>query len=115
MLVLSRRINERIVIPEIDTTITIVEMKHSSTVRLGIEAPKDVTILREEIMNQNSPVVRGEFLLSREQAHALRNKLNSGTMGLGLLRKQIEAGSDAKTILATLERIAKGMSVEEAV
>jgi carbon storage regulator len=47
MLVLSRKVNERIQIGE-DITITVVRLSAGS-VRIGIEAPGHMTILRDEL------------------------------------------------------------------
>jgi carbon storage regulator len=47
MLVLSRKKGERIVIDD-DITITVVEIR-SDKVKLGIEAPKDVPVHRQEV------------------------------------------------------------------
>jgi carbon storage regulator len=47
MLVLTRRINESIVIND-DVSILVVEVR-GDRVRLGIEAPKDVTVHRKEV------------------------------------------------------------------
>jgi carbon storage regulator len=47
MLVLSRKLGQRFQIGP-DVQITIVKIDHNS-VRIGIEAPEDVTICREEI------------------------------------------------------------------
>jgi carbon storage regulator len=47
MLVLSRQVDERIIIGD-NIVITVVEIRRGS-VRLGIEAPRDVTIHREEV------------------------------------------------------------------
>lgn len=47
MLVLTRRINERLRIGD-DVTITIIGIK-GNQVRIGIEAPKSVSVDREEI------------------------------------------------------------------
>ena len=49
MLVLSRKTNERILIGD-DIAITIVRIGPNS-VRIGIEAPKGMNILREELCN----------------------------------------------------------------
>ncbi len=49
MLILTRRTNERIFIG--DEIILVVLGVENNRVKLGIEAPTDVTILREEIMN----------------------------------------------------------------
>jgi carbon storage regulator len=50
MLILSRKTGETIRIGN-DITITIQEIK-GTQVKIGIEAPKDVSILREELYNQ---------------------------------------------------------------
>jgi len=47
MLVLTRRINESIVIND-DVSVLVVEVR-GDRVRLGIEAPKDVAVHRKEI------------------------------------------------------------------
>lgn len=106
MLVLSRRIREKIVFPTINTVVQIVSMK-SGTVRLGIEAPPDVPILREEILDRQDAVVepsRPQEANLQQLMHQLNNRLNSGTIGLALLRRQLEVGLTADT-LATLARI----------
>jgi carbon storage regulator len=54
MLVLSRRVNEKIVIPDLDITIQVVSIR-PGVVRLGIEAPRDVSILREELCEREEP------------------------------------------------------------
>jgi len=48
VLVLSRRLNEKIVLPDLGITVQVIEVK-GNVVRLGIEAPRDVTVLREEL------------------------------------------------------------------
>ncbi len=47
MLILTRKISESLMISD-DITITVLEIK-GKQVRIGIDAPKDVTIHREEI------------------------------------------------------------------
>ena len=47
MLILSRKCNERILIGD-DIIITVVHLDNG-TARLGVEAPKHITILREEL------------------------------------------------------------------
>ena len=47
MLVLTRRINESIVIND-DVSVVVVEVR-GDRVRLGIEAPKDVSVHRKEV------------------------------------------------------------------
>ncbi|MCC6417670.1 MAG: carbon storage regulator [Gemmataceae bacterium] len=50
MLVLSRKIRERLVIGD-SIVITVIDTKRGR-VRLGIEAPPDVSVLREEVYAQ---------------------------------------------------------------
>ncbi|TGE32592.1 carbon storage regulator CsrA [Desulfosporosinus sp. Sb-LF] len=62
MLVLARKLNEKIRLGE-DIEITIVAIS-GDTVRIGIDAPRDLKILRneiyEEIQRQNREAVAGE-------------------------------------------------------
>jgi carbon storage regulator len=51
MLVLSRKLGERIVVPGIDLTLTVVAIEGNS-VRLGISAPPDIRVYREELWNR---------------------------------------------------------------
>ena len=50
MLILTRRVNESLRVGE-DVTVTVVAVK-GNQVRIGINAPKDVEVLREEIYNR---------------------------------------------------------------
>jgi carbon storage regulator len=48
MLVLSRKIGERILVPDCDLTFVIVGIE-GNTVRLGVSAPAEVAVHREEV------------------------------------------------------------------
>ena len=65
MLVLSRRHNEKIQIGD-NITITIVRV-HGGQVRLGIQAPKTLRIMREELCHAPRPKANG---LDPEPPHA---------------------------------------------
>ena len=56
MLVLTRKINETIVIGE-NIRVTIMAIR-DRTVRLGIEAPQEVAIVREELVRRRGPAPR---------------------------------------------------------
>jgi carbon storage regulator len=49
MLVLSRKPGQKVVIPSIDVVIEVLEIK-GNTVRLGIKAPRHVSVVREELL-----------------------------------------------------------------
>jgi carbon storage regulator len=48
MLVLSRKLGERILVPHTELTVTVVAID-ANTVKLGITAPTDVGVYREEL------------------------------------------------------------------
>jgi len=48
MLVLSRKLGERILVPHLGLSVTIVEIK-GNAVRLGISAPAETAVYREEV------------------------------------------------------------------
>jgi carbon storage regulator len=63
MLVLSRKIGERILVPDYELAITVVAVE-GNRVRLGISAPAEVAVYREEIWHQvcqqtHSPPAKG--------------------------------------------------------
>ena len=64
MLVLSRKIGERIVLPDFDVTITVTAISQNR-VSLGISAPADVGIHREEVWKK----LCAEPLAIQLQAH----------------------------------------------
>jgi carbon storage regulator CsrA len=52
MLVLSRRANERILFPELNISVQVLATR-SGQVRLGIQAPAGICVVREEVCNQH--------------------------------------------------------------
>jgi carbon storage regulator len=58
MLVLSRKLGEKIVIQGADGTVVVTVVKiDRNQIRLGIEAPQDVRVYREEIAPMRADVV----------------------------------------------------------
>ena len=51
MLVLSRKIGERIVVPDYGLEVTVIAVE-GNAVRLGISAPEDIPVYREEVWQQ---------------------------------------------------------------
>jgi carbon storage regulator CsrA len=105
MLVLTRRESEKIVFPELGVTVEIVSLK-GNRARIGVQAPQDVRILRQEIMDggavgdPRSADVRPASTLS----HAMRNRLQKVGIAARLANRQIAAGlvDDAQVTLMTL-------------
>ncbi len=52
MLVLTRRVNERILFPTLDVSIQVVAVQ-SGLVRLGIQAPGQIPVFREEVLRRS--------------------------------------------------------------
>jgi carbon storage regulator CsrA len=94
MLVLSRRLNEKIVIPSVKASIQIVAVRAGS-VRLGIEAPPDVTILREEVCSPTDqfPAPGSDKNAASRLAHledVLRSRLPNVARGMASLRQNVQ-------------------------
>ena len=68
MLVLSRKINEGIMIGN-NIFIRVVDIRNG-TVRIGIEAPKDIPIYRNEIQKENSNARTSEVQHDQQDASA---------------------------------------------
>jgi carbon storage regulator CsrA len=102
VLVLSRRLKEKIVFPGLDTTVEVVAIK-PGVVRLGIEAPPEVTVLREEVL-PNADRMPARAARPVRLDHQLRNRLNVAAVGLGLLRRQLQAGL-TQAAVDTLDKI----------
>jgi carbon storage regulator len=51
MLVLTRKLGERILVPQCDVEITVVAV-HGNTVRLGVSAPNTTAVYREEVWHK---------------------------------------------------------------
>jgi carbon storage regulator len=54
MLVLTRRIGEQIVMPDIGVVVTVLKSR-GGAVRLGIAAPADIVVLRQEVCRGSRP------------------------------------------------------------
>jgi len=93
MLVLSRRPDEKIVLPSVPAIIKVISTQ-PGLVRLGVEAPSSVPILREELTRGNR---EGMPDAARKPTHApapnlrhvVRNRLNNLNLGMALLRMQL--------------------------
>jgi carbon storage regulator CsrA len=110
MLVLSRKLNEKILLPGTHTAIQVIGIK-PGIVRLGIEAPPEVVVLREEIPDRSSewaPVIKA-VPVQEEKLKAIGdladNRLKMARIELTILRRQLQDGllQDAESTLDKLD------------
>ena len=88
MLVLSRRPDESILLPSVPAIIKVISSQ-AGVVRLGIEAPAHVPILREEQTRQDRPLASAADQPPTNVRHTVRNRLHNLILGLSLLRMQL--------------------------
>jgi len=90
MLVLTRRENEKILLPDVGVTVELMSVS-GNRARLGISAPDNIRILREEVAAGQAivqkAVARGP--VPREIAHAMLNRLNAASLAAEMLRLQL--------------------------
>lgn len=85
MLVLSRRVDETIVLPSLGVTVRVARID-GKAVRIGVEAPSEVRVLRGEL----ATAVPAPSAKSHD--HALRNLLSRATLSVHLAQHQCRAG-----------------------
>ena len=51
MLVLGRRESEKIIIGE-DIEVMVIAVKSNGTVRIGVKAPREIRVMRDELLNR---------------------------------------------------------------
>ena len=85
MLVLSRNKNQDICFPELGIRVEVLEISRNK-VKVGVDAPKDVQILRGELLDGNSQVKTSATVTS--EFHAIMSKCSA------TLRACSEAGYD---------------------
>lgn len=125
MLVLSRRIDQKVTFPGLGITVQILGVK-GSNVKVGVDAPLEIRVIRDELADQdlekgklpapNTSVTPKTHIirLEKEARHALRNQLNTLSIALHMFKQQIEAGHDEdadetfERLISYLEEISHG-------
>ncbi|MDX1947280.1 MAG: response regulator [Pirellulaceae bacterium] len=93
MLVVTRKQNDRILFPNLGITICVNRLDAKS-VRLGIEAPRDVHVVRHELLEEGRYQPRSHAARLADEAldHEARNRLNTALMALQLLQRRLSLG-----------------------
>ncbi len=102
MLVLSRRTNEKIIFPGLDISVQLLSIQ-GNVARIGIEAPPDVKVLRDELA-RNLPAGGMPDARRPISAHSLRNMLNKVSLTLSVFQQQWQRGLN-EAASATLEKV----------
>jgi carbon storage regulator CsrA len=108
MLVLSTRLHDRVLLPDAQTSIEVVEIQ-SSNVRLGITAPDHMRILREGLPDRQAewgpPTEVEEMPTLPAIKRLLDKRLEIARAGLTEAREQLRAGNedDARLILEKVD------------
>ncbi len=90
MLVVSRKQNQSVVFPSLGIRVEILRTG-GKAVRVGIEAPNAIPILRGELADSAWTEIDSSKATSKEE-HELRNRLNRANLAMQLLQKQLAAG-----------------------
>jgi carbon storage regulator CsrA len=104
MLVLSRRLHEKLILPEVEAAIQVVAIQPAS-VRLGIEAPSSLSVVREEIYGSEPPTHRSAAVGAADPASTLDRMLAH----LVLLEKQLGPNPGA-VVRETLEKLSRELA-----
>lgn len=95
MLVLARRPSQSIVFPELGITIQVVDSSNS-VARIGISAPREIKVLREEIyekiVDANPLAFAPDGSLQEKEHHELKNRLNAANMAIHVARRHLDSG-----------------------
>lgn len=128
MLVLSRKEDQKVVIPGLDISIKIVRCKNSSVV-LGFEAPPEIRIMRDELdagISVKDPCLQ-KLVEDKIESypdrlhHEIRDQFNVVSMSLEMLLDDIESGElrDIDEVFASVCERLRGLKAtpndEEAV
>ena len=90
MLVLSRRSKDKVVFPQLGITVHFIRVQ-SGQVKIGIDAPREIKILRDELSSDEASFERQLSLLPRDVRHGIRNELHQVSVGLHLYKELMTA------------------------
>lgn len=95
MLVITRRSSDKVSFPQLGITVHFIRVQGSSA-KVGIDAPRDIRIVRDEVASNPNAASRLREQWSRlpkEVRHDIRNELHAISVGLHLYKEQAKAGT----------------------
>jgi carbon storage regulator CsrA len=107
MLVLSRRSQQQIAFPELGITLSVLQVR-GRIVKIGIDAPTDVKVQRQEAADQiDHPIMQQSEChetTSDVEEHRRRNQLNLLQLHVDAIRLRLQRGDhvDAKKLIVSL-------------
>ncbi|MCO8125283.1 carbon storage regulator [Stieleria sp. TO1_6] len=115
MLVLTRRVQDRVVFPELGITIEILKTSGTRT-QLGIVAPPTIRVVRHELHQQHpSPAADSLAAIMRDQfTSEIRHEIESAGNKLAKAQQQLAAGNTDDALLALSESIAELGAIRKA-
>ncbi len=112
MLVLSRGQQEKIVFPRLAVSIEVLQIARNR-VRLGVKAPKDISVLREELIPEGMSEDGDGLAAPRAKlSHDLRNRLHTAHLALRLAQRLLSLDQQEEAE-STLERALQEFSAVE--
>ena len=115
MLVVSRKEGQRVVLPSLGIAVQLLKTSGTSA-RLGIDAPRNIRVLREELIGEAEKILEQDHsLLGEEERHRLRGHLNSAAMALNLLYRMLDDGDTDKANSVILKVFAQLQAIESMV
>lgn len=112
MLVLSRRPDESVEFPGLGVSVKVLSVRNGSC-RLGVDAPADVAVLRDELLadsKEDEPAYGLRFLPAALR-HDLKNEVNAISLGLGVVLDQVRGGQTEDAVEVLEELIAQAETI----
>jgi carbon storage regulator CsrA len=102
MLVLTSRLHDKVVFPDFDASVEVVALQ-SGTVRLGIDAPEHVRVLRDSLPDRATEW--GDEPTLHQINRLMEKRLEIARQGLDELRQHLQGGrtDDAQQVLEKID------------
>ena len=114
MLVLSRGLNDRIVFPSLGISVEVLKVNGSRTA-LGVDAPKDIRVIRHELLDEEQGSYDKVKMDAGNSVHEVRNQVNRATLKLQLAARFFAAGQTDKGLATMSEGMAELGAIDQGV